>query len=58
MIFERVIVGIDGSEEALQACRIANRLRAPSGRLHAVSVAETRYAIHAGRRHSIFEARR
>jgi nucleotide-binding universal stress UspA family protein len=46
-LFESVVVGIDGSTEALQACRQANRLRAPGSQLLAVSVAETFYAMHA-----------
>ena len=47
-LFNRILVGVDGTENALQACRLANRLRAPSGRLLAVAVAETSYAVHAG----------
>ena len=48
MIYERVLVGIDGSEVAVDACRLANRLRAPTGRLRALAVAETPYAGYAG----------
>lgn len=48
MIFESVVVGVDGSDAGLDACRLANKLRAPAGRLHAVAVAETAYAVHAG----------
>ena len=46
--FQRVVVGIDGSELALQACRFAARLSAPSGQLIALAVAETAAAVHTG----------
>ena len=48
MIYERVLVGADGSDIALDACRLANELRAPQGCLHALAVAETPYAGYAG----------
>lgn len=48
MIYDRVLVGVDGSEGALDACRLANRLRSPSGRMLALAVAETPYAAYAG----------
>jgi nucleotide-binding universal stress UspA family protein len=47
-LFHSILVGVDGSENALNACRLADRLRAPSGQLLAVAVAETVYAIHTG----------
>jgi nucleotide-binding universal stress UspA family protein len=47
-LFHRILVGIDGTDTALHACRLADRLRAPGGRLLAVAVAETAYAVHTG----------
>lgn len=48
MIFDSVLVGVDGSDESIQACRLANRLRSPTGHMVALAVAETPYAVHAG----------
>jgi nucleotide-binding universal stress UspA family protein len=48
MIFERALVGIDGSEAALNALRLTKRLLVPDGRLHALAVAEVHLASHAG----------
>ena len=47
-MYHRVLVGIDGSRAALDACRLANRLRASDGQLLALAVAETPYATWAG----------
>jgi nucleotide-binding universal stress UspA family protein len=48
VIYDRVLVGIDGSDGALDACRLANRLRSPSGHMLALAVAETPYASYVG----------
>ena len=48
MIFERVVVGNDGSPAAIEALRLARRLATPDARLLAVTVAETHYATRAG----------
>jgi nucleotide-binding universal stress UspA family protein len=48
MIFERALVGIDGSQAALSALRLTKRLVVPDGRLLAVAVAELQLASHAG----------
>lgn len=48
MIFERVICGVDASEESLDAARQAARLVAADGRLVLVSVAELEVAAQAG----------
>lgn len=56
-VFERIVVGIDGSDNALDAARLANELRAPSGRLVAVAVAETPYAVHTGSAAPLWTAR-
>jgi nucleotide-binding universal stress UspA family protein len=47
-IFERVVCGIDGSEEALESLTQVERLRPASGSLHLVSVAELNLAVHGG----------
>lgn len=47
-LFQRIVAGIDGTPSALHACVLANRLRAPSGYLLAVAVAETPYVVHTG----------
>ena len=48
MVFERALVGCDGSPAALQALALARRLCAPDAELLALTVAETYYATHAG----------
>jgi nucleotide-binding universal stress UspA family protein len=48
MIYERVLVGNDGSPAALRALRLARRLTAPDGDLVALSVAEVHFAVHTG----------
>lgn len=48
MIFERVICGIDATEESLDAARQATRLAAADGRVLLVAVAELEVAAQAG----------
>ena len=48
MIFERALVGVDGSPASLTALRLTRRLLVPHGRMLALTVAETRFATHAG----------
>lgn len=48
MIFERVICGVDATEESIDAARQAARLTAPGGRLLLVAVAELEVAAQAG----------
>jgi nucleotide-binding universal stress UspA family protein len=48
MVFERILVGFDGTPASERALTEALALRAPKGRLEAVTVAETHYATHAG----------
>jgi nucleotide-binding universal stress UspA family protein len=48
MIFERVICGVDATEESLDAARQAARLTAADGRLVLVAVAELEVAAQAG----------
>lgn len=48
MIFERALVGIDGSSASLAGLRLARHLVVPDGRLLAMSVAEVHFATHAG----------
>jgi nucleotide-binding universal stress UspA family protein len=47
-VFERVVCGIDGSPESLEALRQVERLRPETGELHLVAVAELRLAVHGG----------
>ena len=47
-MFERIVVGADGSEQALHTARLANRLRADKGRILAITVAERHLAVYAG----------
>lgn len=47
-VFERVVCGIDGTPESLEALRQADKLRPSSGRLHLLAVAELRRAVHGG----------
>jgi nucleotide-binding universal stress UspA family protein len=47
-VFERVVCGIDGSPESLEALRQADRLRPETGELHLVAVAELSLAVHSG----------
>jgi nucleotide-binding universal stress UspA family protein len=48
MIFERVVVGIDGSPAAMLALRLARLLKVADGQLLALTVAEVHFAAHAG----------
>jgi len=48
MVFERVLVGFDGSPASERALAVAVALRAPHGRVQSLTVAETWYATHAG----------
>ena len=48
MIFDRVICGVDASDESLEAVRQAARLVSGSGRLLLVAVVEVDMAVHAG----------
>jgi nucleotide-binding universal stress UspA family protein len=48
MLFDRVLVGFDGSPASERALAAALALRAPQGRLESLTVAETHYATHAG----------
>lgn len=47
-IFARVLVGIDGTEAGMEACRQAAVLVEPEGSLDLVCVVETALAVHAG----------
>jgi nucleotide-binding universal stress UspA family protein len=47
-LFERVVCGIDGSPESLEALRQVERLRPDEGALHLVTAAELSLAVHAG----------
>lgn len=47
-VFDRIVCGVDSSPEALEAARQAERLRAPTGVLRLVAVAEVDAAVHAG----------
>lgn len=48
MVFERILVGFDGSPASDRALALARELKTPSGSLLALTVAETYYATHAG----------
>jgi nucleotide-binding universal stress UspA family protein len=47
-VFDRIVCGVDGSPEAIEATRQAERLRAPDGVLRLAAVAEVNAAVHAG----------
>jgi nucleotide-binding universal stress UspA family protein len=47
-VFERVVCGIDGSPESLEALRQVERLRPAGGSLHLATVAELSLAVHGG----------
>lgn len=47
-VFERILCGVDGSEDGLEAVRQAVRLLAPEGELVLGSVFEAHLAVHAG----------
>jgi nucleotide-binding universal stress UspA family protein len=46
--FERVICGVDGSREGLEAVRQARKLALPDSELFLVSVSESHLAVHTG----------
>jgi nucleotide-binding universal stress UspA family protein len=48
VIFERVVCGVDGTPEGLEAARQAARLVSPGGQLIVVTVVETAVAAHGG----------
>jgi nucleotide-binding universal stress UspA family protein len=47
-VFDRIVCGVDGSPEALEAARQAERLRPSDGLLRIAAVAELNVAVHAG----------
>lgn len=47
-MFERIVVGVDGSPAGLEALAQARRLLAPGGRLLAVTAVNPEVAVHAG----------
>lgn len=47
-VFERVVCGIDGSPESIEALRQVERLRRETGSLHLLAVAELSLAVHGG----------
>lgn len=47
-VFDRIVCGIDGSPEALEAARQAEKLRPEDGTLRLVAVAPRDLAVHAG----------
>lgn len=48
MVFERILVGYDGSPASDRALALARSLKTPGGSLLALTVAETFYATHVG----------
>jgi nucleotide-binding universal stress UspA family protein len=48
MMFQRVLVGFDGSAAAERALALAKQMRAADGEIVSLTVAETHYAMHAG----------
>jgi nucleotide-binding universal stress UspA family protein len=47
-VFDRIVCGIDGTPESLEAARQAERLRSPEGILRLAAVTEVKTAVHAG----------
>ncbi len=47
-IFAHIVVGVDGTEPGMEACRQAAALVGPEGSLDLVCVVETALAVHAG----------
>lgn len=47
-VFDRILCGIDGSPEALEALRQASQFVSPAGTVHVLAVAETSIAVHGG----------
>lgn len=46
-VFGRIVVGVDGSEAGLEACRQVARLASPEARIEAVAVVHLSDAVHA-----------
>jgi nucleotide-binding universal stress UspA family protein len=46
--FNRIVCGVDGTPEAFEAARQAERLRSPKGTLRLVAVEDASTAVHAG----------
>jgi nucleotide-binding universal stress UspA family protein len=47
-VFDRIVCGIDGTPESLEAARQGERLRSPEGILRLAAVTEVKSAVHAG----------
>jgi len=47
-VFDRILCGIDGSPEALEALRQARQMVSPDGTVDLLAVAETSIAVHGG----------
>jgi nucleotide-binding universal stress UspA family protein len=47
-IFDRIVCGVDGSPESLEAARQAERIRSPEGTLRLAAVTNVKVAVHAG----------
>jgi nucleotide-binding universal stress UspA family protein len=47
-VFDRILCGIDGSPEALEALREAGQFLSPAGTIHLLAAAETSIAVHGG----------
>jgi nucleotide-binding universal stress UspA family protein len=47
-VFDRIVCGVDGTSEGLEAARQAERLRSPEGVLRLAAVTEVDTAVHAG----------
>jgi nucleotide-binding universal stress UspA family protein len=47
-VFDRIVCGLDGTPESLEAARQAERLLSPEGALRLAAVAEVNVAVHAG----------
>lgn len=47
-VFDRIVCGVDGTPEALEAARQAERLRSAKGTLRLIGVTEVNMAVHAG----------
>jgi nucleotide-binding universal stress UspA family protein len=47
-VFDRIVCGVDGTPESLEAARQAERLRSPEGILRLAAVNEVNTAVHAG----------
>ncbi len=47
-VFDRIVCGVDGTPESLEAARQAERLRSSEGILQLAAVNEVNTAVHAG----------